>query len=153
MLKGINEGMYLSSQSNQNAQPGQSCSKHNKDDPRVLILENESFSTKLKMLEQSFQSQMSIMRLETDKKISEIAAAQAEQMKRNEEIISSKLAEIKRKQYNQPHTKQLKTIAEVQTKMEERISKLEKLPYKDPPRVQPSCTTVLSVFLRSRFRI
>ena len=56
-------------------------------------------------------------------------------MKRNEEIISSKLAEIKRKQYNQPHTKQLKTIAEVQTKMEERIYKLEKLPYKDPPRV------------------
>ena len=50
-------------------------------------------------------------------------------------LLLHKLAEIKRKQYNQPHTKQLKTIAEVQTKMEERIYKLEKLPYKDPPRV------------------
>ena len=58
-VKGINEGLSSSNQNNPSSQQFQTC--QNKDDPRVLILENESISTKLKLLEQNFQSQMLIM--------------------------------------------------------------------------------------------
>ena len=70
------------SNSNQTSNQSQSCSSQNKDDPRVLILENDSLSNKLKLIEQNFQSQIAIMKLEINKKMSEMAATQLEQMKK-----------------------------------------------------------------------
>ena len=71
-IKGINEGILNSNNGSQTASCVTSNCPTQKTDPRVIILGNENLATKLKLLEQSFEFQLSLIKIDMNNRFTSL---------------------------------------------------------------------------------
>jgi hypothetical protein len=93
-LKGVNEGIS-SNRVGQNTQ-----NSENQCNPRVLILENDSLTTKLKMLEQNFELKMETIKSNLEKKLEKAEDMFNSNISKQKEYFYDKLYEIRSPAYH-----------------------------------------------------